>query len=103
MSSGAGHTNDWGGIAQVSYLLPDQKVEPFARYDYVWFDNAFAGTEHAMHEITVGVNRYFAGHNAKFTLDVTYLPNGAPGDGGADVLVSTSTEWLLRAQFQLLL
>ena len=55
--------------------------EPFLRYDFINFDADLlpAGTkENQVHEITAGVNYYFKGHNAKFTADFTYLPNGTP-------------------------
>ncbi|CAN5548733.1 hypothetical protein BH10PLA1_BH10PLA1_08070 [soil metagenome] len=97
-------TYDWGLIAQASYVIPETRVEPFARYDYIGFDadTVAAGAEQHVHEFTGGVNYYLHGQSAKFTLDVTYLPNGTPA-GAADVLTSTDAEFLLQAQFQLLL
>jgi hypothetical protein len=62
------------------------------------------GPEDEFHEITAGMNYYFYGHNAKFTLDVTYLPSGAPA--GADqlgILTSDDNQFVLRGQFQLAL
>ncbi|CAN5548633.1 hypothetical protein BH10PLA1_BH10PLA1_08060 [soil metagenome] len=99
-------TYDWGAVAQVSYLIPDTKWEPFARYDYLGFDSdtVAANVEQHVHEITAGVNYYMHGHDAKFTLDVMYLPNGSPvSDSGSDVLSSTDDEIVVRGQFQLLL
>jgi len=97
---------DWGGLAQASYLVPETKWEPFARYDYISFDEhtVAAGAEQTVHEITAGVNYYAHGQNAKFTLDVTYLPNGSPvADMGSDVKVSSKEEVVLQLQFQLVL
>ena len=59
--------------------------------------------------MTAGLNYYFgpdgtALHRAKFTVDFTYLPNGAPSDQTqSGVLASDDDELLVRAQFQLLL
>jgi len=97
---------DWGAVAQVSYLAPHSKAEPFARYDYINFDSdtVAAGAEQHVHEITVGVNYYAFGQNAKFTLDVMYLPNGTPvADMGSDVEVSSDHEVVLQVQMQLAL
>jgi hypothetical protein len=59
-----------------------------------------------VHEVTVGVNYYIKGHNAKFTADLTYLPNGSPL--GADALgilpqKSADPQVVGRVQFQLAL
>ena len=98
---------DWGGLGQVSYLIPGTKWEPFGRWDYLRLDSKGqpAGTELNIHELTAGVNYYFAGHAAKFTLDGTWLPNGTPiPDSGADILVDNgNNEILVRVQFQLLI
>ena len=63
------------------------------------------GTENTVHDITVGMNYYLHGQAAKFTMDVSYLPNGTPvSDDGSGVLSNNGkNELLLRAQFQLLL
>ncbi len=101
--SGGTSGNDWGALVQVAWS-PDDKIEPFVRYGYTSFDTLAVGVEDTVHEITVGANYYFYGHNAKFTMDLTYLPNGAPvGDGGADILASDDNQVVLRGQFQLAL
>ncbi len=96
--------NDWGVVLQASYRV-DDNIEPFARYSYISFDSAVpTGFEDTVHEITVGANYYLYGHNAKITLDLTYLPNGAPfADGGSDILVEDESEIVFRGQFQLAL
>ena len=106
---------DWGILAQAGYLVNDQ-WELFARYDYTNLDrNAPTGTgtlgagariEDKLHEITVGTNYYLHGHNAKFTLDATYLPNGSPfsiDSAGILAQPAAKDQFLFRAQFQLLL
>jgi len=97
---------DWGAIAQASYLVPETKAEPFLRYDYIGFDSnsVAAGAEQDVDEITAGVNYYAFGQAAKFTLDVTYLPNGTPvADMGSDVEASTTSEVVFQIPFQLVL
>jgi phosphate-selective porin O/P len=106
-------TTDWGGLVQVSYLL-SPAWEVFGRYDFVKFDTARVfgtTTEDTFHEITGGVTYYFgdngsAGHRMKVTVDLNWLPNGAPtglkglgyiGDSAGD------DEFVLRTQFQFLL
>ena len=52
------------------------------------------------------MNYYLRGHAAKFTIDATYLPNGSPIDlngGGILPQPTDDPQFLLRAQFQLLL
>jgi hypothetical protein len=97
---------DWGVTIQGSYVL-QSNWEPFARYEYLHFDeNGLpAGSDNDVQIITGGVNYYFHGHDAKFTFDLLYLPNGTPvADSGADILVNDgNSELVFRAQFQLLL
>jgi len=104
---------DWGFLLQASYLL-NPAWEIFARYSYINYDHDLAAgteTEDTFHEITVGVNYFLgnngsAGHRAKITVDLNWLPNGAPGsmtnlgylgDSGFD------NEVALRGAFQLML
>jgi len=89
-----------------SYMVND-KLEPFVQYQYINFDAAelAPGTENTVHDITVGMNYYLHGQAAKFTMDVSYLPNGTPvsADGSGVLPNNGKNELLLRAQFQLLL
>lgn len=96
---------DWGALAQASYLI-NSKLEVFARYGYLRLDEDGVpdGTEQNVHEITGGANYYFVGHAVKFSLDVGWLPNGAPiSDSGAGILAGNDPSFYLRGQFQLLL
>jgi hypothetical protein len=97
---------DWGFLVQGSYLIR-QKWEPFVRYDYMRLsqEGLAAGANGKVSEITAGVNWYVVQQAAKLTLDFTYLPNGTPiADSGADILANNDdSEFLIRAQFQLLL
>lgn len=115
MSSAADDSTDWGLLAQVSYTL-DPQWEVFGRYDITFMDDEAAligGTEDNYQEITVGLNYYLkaaADHRAKFTVDLTWLPTGAPNSNyfdataiGAQDENDGSNEFMLRAQFQLLI
>ena len=101
---------DYGGLVQAGYLL-NKKWEVFGRYDVVKLDDdaVAAGAEDTFHEITAGLNYYLgpdgnALHRGKFTLDVTYLPNGAPSDQTqSGILAADDDEFLVRAQFQIML
>lgn len=101
---------NYGFLVQAGYLLT-QRWEVFGRYDLTMLDsNALPpDTVNDIHEITTGVNYYVNGHAAKFTADVTYLPNGTGGQSadGLGILPTSKTsdeaEVVFRVQFQLLL
>jgi len=111
---GSGETTDWSALIQLSYLF-NPSTEVFGRYTFLDLDNPAVhlggASEDQFHEITIGVNYYLgvngsAGHRAKVTVDLNFLPNGIPfgmtnlgylGDNDFDTEVS------LRAQFQLML
>lgn len=97
---------DYGVLVQAGYVIPDTNWEPFARYDVTKLDEDSlpAGSEDTIHEITGGVNYYFYKHNAKLTVDATWLPNGSPSaQTGLGVLAGDDDEFILRAQVQLYL
>ncbi|MGE5608364.1 MAG: porin [Bacillota bacterium] len=119
LTGSSGDATDWGGLVQASYLLSSQ-WEVFGRYDVTFYDNGASlkragvstgDVQDAFSEITVGVNYYLgadgsAGHRAKFTVDLSYLPDGAPkAVTGLGILDNNNgeAEWVLRAQFQLLI
>lgn len=99
---------DQGFVAQAGYLFTSS-WEVFGRYDILFLDKDFvaAGATDQVQEITVGLNWYLgkggsAGHRAKVTFDVGYLPDGAPaGLTGLNILPSQEAELVGRAQFQL--
>lgn len=89
--------NPWGFLVQGGIALSDD-WEAFARYELADFD--VAGIED-LSVITFGVNRYFAGHNAKWTTDIgiglddvvfapeiTGLRTDVPGEDGQIVIRS---------------
>jgi len=102
----AGDGFDWGALAQVGYLI-NKKTELFARYDLVALDDVAPGDEDTFNEFTIGANYYLGPdgaylHRAKFTLDVVYLPDGAPSSqSGLGILGSDEDQFVLRGQFQL--
>jgi hypothetical protein len=105
----------WGALLQTAYVL-NNAWEVFGRGDLVAFPEPVegpGGAEDLFWELTVGVNHFLgrdgsAGHRAKITFDVSYLPQGVPAD-----LVSPSTlgatgqagdeQWIVRLQFQLVI
>jgi hypothetical protein len=101
-----GDTYDWTLRAQASYVI-NQKWEPFFQYEFIHFDSntLAAGADNTVHVFRVGTAYYLQGHNAKFQVDLSYLPNGSPvSDDGLGVLQdSGKNELILRGQFQLLL
>jgi len=98
---------DWGGLVQGGYAI-DQRWEPFVRYDVVVLDDN-AGGDDAFNEFTVGVGYYLGpngsyGSRAKITVDMLYLPDGAPSNQtGVGVLASDDAEFVFRTQLQLIL
>jgi hypothetical protein len=102
----AGDFYDWGAQIQGSYLFRP-KWEGFARYDFTMFEDdqaVLTGAEDFFHEFTVGVNYYYSGHAAKFTVDATWLPNGSPNNQtGLGITAGDDSQFVLRGQFQLFL
>jgi hypothetical protein len=112
--TGSDNSTDFGILVQAGYML-NKSWEIFGRVDLTKFDEdiAFAGgdTEDTFYEITLGANYYLGpdgsyGHRAKFTFDLTFLPNGAPSAlDGIGVLDANDggTEIVFRSQFQLMI
>ena len=100
-----GSTYDWGFIVQAGYML-NEDWEIFGRWDITFLDDELLAPtdEDTINEFTVGFNRYLNGHNAKFTVDASYLPDGSPtNEAGIGVLSTDEESFILRGQFQLLL
>ena len=82
-----------------------QRWEVFGRYSLASLDMAGAGTDN-FHEFTAGVNYYIKGHAAKFTFDVSYLPDGTPSNEPQIGVLDPDADdqqFVFRGQFQLLL
>lgn len=96
-------TYDWGLVVQAAYMI-DKNMEIFARGAYLSLDSS-GGSDDTFCEITVGLNYYILKHNAKITVDLGWLPSGAPSDITSAGILSNDgdNEFYFRAQFQLLL
>jgi hypothetical protein len=98
-------TYDWGFLVQAGYML-DEKWEVFGRWDITFLDDELLAPtdEDTINEFTIGMNYYLNGHNAKFTFDATYLPDGSPtNETGIGILSTDEESFIFRGQFQLLL
>src|SRR6185437_4257469 len=98
--------NDTTFRLQAGYLVT-ARFEPYLRYEYLHFDGSevAATSDHSfINEITLGANYYAIGQRARFTGEISYLPNGSPvADDSSGVLISNGNELILRLQFQLFL
>jgi outer membrane murein-binding lipoprotein Lpp len=94
---------NWGALGQVGYMF-NETTEVFGRVDYTQFDFDTASGDDDFAEATVGMNYYWRGHAAKFTVDITWLFNGSPTDvTGIGVLAGDDDQFVIRGQFQLLI
>lgn len=102
--------DDYGFMGQLGYMVVPDKLEPFARFEWIMADDD-AGAEDELRLATVGVNYYFRGHNTKLTLDVIYafdpivesntLGKGLTGFGLLTDAAGEDDQVAARAQFQL--
>ncbi|MDY7108625.1 MAG: porin [Planctomycetota bacterium] len=96
--------DQYGLVVQGNVFLSPDEWECFARY--AWGDDDRPGDELSV--LTVGLNRYFSGHDLKLTIDLGYAFNAV-----GDLWASSGAGWradasardgqtVLRTQFQLL-
>jgi hypothetical protein len=99
-----GHYYDPGFVVQAGYLVTP-KIEPFVRYDYTYFQGGSVATlaRNEAQELTAGANYYIDKQHLKFTVDASWLPDGAPVDQDALGILADNghQEFVLRIQFQL--
>lgn len=97
-------TYEFSLLGQAAYMI-DGWIEPYGRYEYLKLAGTPGGSNNNVNEFSLGSNFYLHGHNAKFTAEMMYLPNGIPvNDDTHDVLISNNrAEITFIAQFQLLL
>ena len=98
-------SNEYSLLAEVGYIF-DQKIEPFARWEYMDLQGVPAGSNNWINVLTGGVNYYFYGNRLKMTGEIMYLPQGLPfDDGPSDELANTNGkgELVYEVQLQLLL
>ena len=98
--------NDYGFVVQGGIFIPDTDWEVFGRYDLILADDDFSAND-TFSTVTAGVNWYWAGHAAKFTLDVQYFIDEDPNLIGRNTQIGylgsdDGGEFGIRAQFQLL-
>lgn len=109
-----------GFILQGNIFVVPDKIDLFARYEYIDFDGAgeLTGTRNVSsldnlapgvndeQEIyTFGANYYFKKHDLKITTDFLWAPDGIrQGESGSETLTSNLSEddqYVFRTQFQL--
>lgn len=116
-------THQWSWIVQGSVFLIPDRLEFFARYEHLDFDDATEvsgefvsqsiaslalgpGVDSTQDIYTFGGNWYWHKHDAKFTFDVLWAPYGIRAGDSAESTVTTnrgeSDSVTLRAQIQLL-
>jgi len=109
-------TTQWGAVAQAGYFIVPDKFEPFVRWEYLDANGAMVNPGNVgpgafqagppNHIFTFGANYYLKKHDAKFTVDVVWAPEGLPAtETGlglvADTVNGGDNEIAVRAQFQL--
>lgn len=89
-------------------VIPNSGWEPFVRWEYLDLDDAVndgSNTYDDLNLLTVGVNRYFNQHAAKFTLGVVFALDAVPiTSGGLGLRADNPNiddQTVVRAQCQL--
>lgn len=92
-----------GFVVQGGVFL-NENWEAFARYEYLDFDVDALDESESASIITLGVNDYIHGHDAKFTADVGYAFDEifAASDITGFRTSSEDGQWVIRTQLQLL-
>lgn len=110
--------NMYGVVLQAGYMIIPDKLEPFARVEWIDLDGRNTTGKNDIIIVTVGANYYLIRHQAKITADVMWVANNLPGSsvlglqdnqdfdqtlGHLGLRSSTDyNQWVLRVQFQLL-
>lgn len=98
---GADDQKPWGAILQGGVMLAEN-WELFARYEFSDYDDP---SDEDLSLFTVGVNRYFGGNHAKWTLDLVYGINevvSAPTITGLrEDGLNEDGQFVLRSQLQI--
>ena len=83
-SSAAGATGN-AIYAQVGYLIPKTKLQPYVVYqDRSWDDTTVLGSQRAGNSFNLGANYYVSGHNLRLTLEY-YKNNFDTGDDNSQI------------------
>jgi hypothetical protein len=105
VSAVPGSGNPWGFVVQGGFYL-DQTWELYARYEWADYDVSPAVVDD-LSALTFGVNKYFHGHNAKWTTDFGWGINSVQAASNITGWVNDPTndedgEMVLRTQMQIL-
>jgi hypothetical protein len=99
----------WGLVVQGGYNIPlsnGESIEPFVRWEHLDVDSPVVGSDDELDLLTLGVNYYLNGHNAKISLDGVYAFDSLPSGFSSLGLLSDATgeedQFALRVQLQLL-
>jgi len=94
--------NPWGLVFQGGWYF-NESWEIFGRYEWTDFDTTFSED---VSLITVGVNKYFSGHNAKWTTDVGFslesLATSSDLTGARSDFGDEDGQLIIRTQWQIL-
>ena len=101
---GPAGANPWGLVVQGGFYLTED-WELYARWEWIDFDDSFGTTFEDTMLLTLGVNKYFAGHNAKWSTDFGYGvdPVIFPADitGWRPDFADEEGQFVVRTQIQL--
>ncbi len=99
-----GDLYDLGLLGQGSYVIPNTKWELFTQLGLVRLDSApDTQSNDSFSQFTLGTTYYYHKQNAKMTLDLTYLPDGAPKTStNFGSFASDESQFIIRGQFQFL-
>ena len=115
-SAGEDNFDQYAILVQASYFVVADTFEPFVRFEWIDMDHfsPFAVGQTALNAayddeiylITVGFNWYFRKHDAKFSMDIVFLPDDAlpVAQTGLGLLQDDdddSGQFVIRSQFQL--
>ena len=104
--------NQYGALCQASYQVIPNHFEPFARYEYIWFDGftdvgsrATPVNDSNLNILTAGFNWYFHRHGCKLTIEAIHafneVPFASPNVGLLADEAGESGQTVLSSQIQL--
>jgi hypothetical protein len=109
---GKGSLNYYAATAQAGYLFWEDRIEPFARWEWIDVDGRTGPGATNINLVTAGVNYFFRKHAAKATVDVVWSPDNLnavntlgtslTGIGLLSDATNLKNQFVIRAQFQLL-
>lgn len=103
-SDEAADTDQFGFVVQGGVFFAPDEWEAFARFEYSDFDTVDVED---LNLVTIGVNRYWAKHNLKWTTDIGFAldeissPYSSSGAGWRTDAADEDSQVVIRSQFQL--